>query len=128
MAPRYEFVDEWDVHAPIDAVFAALSDATTYPRWWRPVYISVESETPSGEGNVSEQHFKGKLPYTLRQTSTITRYEPPTRFDVDVVGDLTGHGTWILADRDGVVHVRFDRLASLLLAEPGGRGRRGHAG
>jgi hypothetical protein len=108
MAPRYEFVDEWDVRAPIDAVFAALSDATTYPQWWRPVYISVDTDTPSGLGNVSEQRFKGKLPYKLRQTSTITRYEPPTRFEVDVVGDLTGHGTWILDARDAVVRVRFE--------------------
>jgi hypothetical protein len=109
MAPRYEFVDEWDVRAPIDAVFAALSDATTYPRWWQPVYISVTSDSPSGLGNISEQHFKGKLPYTLRQTSKITRYEPPNRFDVDVVGDLTGRGKWLLeAGEAGVVRVRFE--------------------
>ena len=37
----YLFVDEWDVAAPIEAVFDALADARTYPEWWRPVYLSV---------------------------------------------------------------------------------------
>jgi hypothetical protein len=31
---EYVFVDEWDVSAPVDAVFKAVSDATTYPQWW----------------------------------------------------------------------------------------------
>src|SRR4051794_2215726 len=39
---EYLFVDEWDVAAPREAVFEALSDARTYPQWWRPVYIDVD--------------------------------------------------------------------------------------
>ena len=34
------------------------------------------------------QHFKGRLPYHLRTTSTITLYERPTVVGADVVGDL----------------------------------------
>ena len=45
MAP-YLFVDEWDVAAPPEAVFDALADTRTYPRWWRPVYLDVESAGP----------------------------------------------------------------------------------
>jgi uncharacterized protein YndB with AHSA1/START domain len=108
MAAAYVFVDEWDVAAPREAVFDALADGSTYPEWWRPVYLSVESEGPPAVGQVSRQHFKGRLPYTLRTTSTVSAFDRPNRFEVDVVGDLTGHGTWTLTEAGAGTHVRFD--------------------
>ncbi len=65
MAREYVFVDEWDVDAPIDAVFDALADARTYPEWWKPVYFGVGGEGEPGVGQVTRHFFKGKLPYTL---------------------------------------------------------------
>ena len=48
-------------------------------------------------------------PYKLRTTSTIGRYDPPSGFEVDVVGDLRGHGTWTLTEvPGGGTHVHFD--------------------
>lgn len=44
MVAEYVFIDEWDVNAPIEAVFTALADARTYPEWWKPVYLDVEAE------------------------------------------------------------------------------------
>jgi hypothetical protein len=108
MASEYVFIDEWDVVAPQEAVFEALADASTYPQWWKPVYISVETDGPPEVGRISKQHFKGQLPYTLRTTSEIVRYEPPSEFEVSVVGDLTGKGIWTLTPRDGKVHIHFD--------------------
>jgi uncharacterized protein YndB with AHSA1/START domain len=105
---EYVFIDEWDVDAPQDAVFEALADARTYPRWWRPVYIDVDADCPPRVGCVSQQEFKGRLPYHLKTRSEIVRYEPPDVFEVSVVGDLTGRGVWTLTPRDGLVHVRFD--------------------
>jgi hypothetical protein len=97
------------VDAPQEAVFDALADAGTYPRWWKPVYIDVEVDGPPEVGRTSEQHFKGRLPYTLRTTSEIVRYEPPDEFEVSVVGDLTGRGVWRLTQAPGgPVHIRFD--------------------
>ena len=52
--------------------------------------------------------FKGRLPYHLRTSSTITRYERPTVVGADVVGDLTGRGLWTLTPRAGGTDVRFD--------------------
>jgi uncharacterized protein YndB with AHSA1/START domain/mannose-6-phosphate isomerase-like protein (cupin superfamily) len=105
---EYLFVDEWDVAAPPHAVFAALADARTYPRWWTPVYIDVDADGPPALGEVSRQHFKGRLPYHLRTQSTITRLEPPRVVEGDVVGDLRGRGTWTLTPIAGGTHVRFD--------------------
>jgi uncharacterized protein YndB with AHSA1/START domain len=108
MSREYTFLDEWDVSAPIEAVHAALADSRTYPRWWRPVYLSVEAEGLPREGLVARHEFKGRLPYTLRTSWEITRYQPPDRLDVAVEGDLTGRGIWQLSERDGGVHVSFD--------------------
>ena len=108
MAAGYVFVDEWDVAAPREAVFDALADGSTYPEWWRPVYLSVDSEGPPEVGRVSRQHFKGRLPYTLKTRSTLTALDRPSRIEVDVVGDLSGHGIWTLTEKGEGTHVRFD--------------------
>jgi uncharacterized protein YndB with AHSA1/START domain len=108
VAREYAFVDEWDVAAPREPVFEALADARTYPEWWRPVYISTDADGPPAVGVESRQHFKGRLPYTLKTRSRIVALDPPSRIEADVVGDLRGKGIWTLTERDGGTHVRFD--------------------
>jgi mannose-6-phosphate isomerase-like protein (cupin superfamily) len=106
---EYVFVDEWDVAAPLEAVHAAVGDASTYPEWWRPTYISVRTEGEPGVGQVNRHHFRGPLPYTLNATTTTTRHEPPGLVETAVDGDLRGTGIWTLTPaRDGGTHVRFD--------------------
>jgi mannose-6-phosphate isomerase-like protein (cupin superfamily)/uncharacterized protein YndB with AHSA1/START domain len=107
-ADEYVFIDEWHVDAPPEPVFDAIADATTYPEWWKPVYIDTTTDGPPGVGRTSKQHFKGRLPYHLHTSSTITRYERPTTVGADVVGDLRGRGLWTLTPRDGGTDVRFD--------------------
>lgn len=108
MAAEYVFIDEWDINAPIEAVFNALADARTYPEWWKPVYLEVETTGPPVVGRISMQRFKGRLPYHLHTTSEIIRLEPPREFEVKVKGDLSGRGVWTLTPRDDHVHIRFD--------------------
>jgi uncharacterized protein YndB with AHSA1/START domain len=108
MAGEYLFVDEWDVDAPQERVFDALADARTYPDWWTPIYKEVRSDGPPEVGRASTQRFSAKLPYTLETVSTIASMDRPGGFEVEVVGDLRGHGKWTLTPRDGKVHVRFD--------------------
>jgi uncharacterized protein YndB with AHSA1/START domain len=108
MAREYVFIDEWDVAAPQEAVFDALADPRTYPEWWRPVYLAVDADGPPAPGRVSHQEFKGRLPYHLKTRSEIVRIDPPSQFEVRVVGDLSGRGVWTLTPTAGGVHVRFD--------------------
>jgi uncharacterized protein YndB with AHSA1/START domain/mannose-6-phosphate isomerase-like protein (cupin superfamily) len=106
---EYVFVDEWDADAPIEAVFDTLADGRTYPEWWTPVYVDVEADGPAHVGGVSRQHFKGRLPYHLRTTSTIVALDRPHRLEADVEGDLRGKGVWTLTPlASGGTHVRFD--------------------
>jgi uncharacterized protein YndB with AHSA1/START domain len=111
--PRpYVFVDQWEVAAPPEAVFDAIADAIadarSYPQWWRPVYLEVESDGPPELGKESRQHFKGRLPYHLRTRSVIVALDPPRTITADVDGDLRGRGTWTLTPTPRGTHVRFD--------------------
>jgi mannose-6-phosphate isomerase-like protein (cupin superfamily)/uncharacterized protein YndB with AHSA1/START domain len=107
-AREYVFVDEWDVAAPPDSVFAAISDARRYPTWWKPVYLDVEADGEPAVGKESRQHFKGRLPYHLHTRSRITRLEPPHVIGAEVDGDLSGTGLWTLTETETGTHVRFD--------------------
>jgi quercetin dioxygenase-like cupin family protein/uncharacterized protein YndB with AHSA1/START domain len=107
-ARPYVFVDEWEVAAPREAVFDAIADARSYPDWWRPVYLDVESDGAPEVGKESRQHFKGRLPYHLRTRSVITELDPPRTITADVDGDLRGRGTWTLTPIATGTHVRFD--------------------
>ena len=106
---EYVFVDEWDVAAPREAVFAAIADARTYPEWWKPVYIEVDADGEPALGKESRQHFKGRLPYHLHTRSRIVALDAPHVIEGEVDGDLRGHGRWTLTDAPGGgTHVRFD--------------------
>ena len=108
MPAEYVFIDEWDVHAPAERIFMALADARTYPQWWTPTYRQVSADGPPEVGRASDQRFKGKLPYTLSTVSTVVALDPPRSLEVEVHGDLRGHGTWTLTPTASGVHVRFD--------------------
>jgi uncharacterized protein YndB with AHSA1/START domain/mannose-6-phosphate isomerase-like protein (cupin superfamily) len=104
----YVFVDEWDVAAPPEAVFAAIADARTYPEWWRPVYLDVDADGPAELGKESRQHFKGRLPYHLHTRSRVVALDAPRTVTADVDGDLRGRGTWTLTPTAAGTHVRFN--------------------
>ena len=103
MAAEYVFVDEWDVAAPPEAVFDAIADARSYPLWWSPVYIDVESDGPPELGKESRQHFKGRLPYHVRTRSVISELEPPHTIAADAQGNVYvgDRGNWRIQVFDG---------------------------
>ena len=90
--------------APRDDVFDTLADGSTYPAWWKPVYIDV-----THDGEYTLQHFKGRLPYHLHTRTRTTHSERPHRLQGETDGDLRGTGIWTLTENaDGSTHVRFD--------------------
>ena len=102
--PEYTFVDQWHVQAPIEDVYDALADGTTYPQWWKPVYIDVRED-----GEHTHQHFKGRLPYHLHTRTRTVRAHRPYLIEGETDGDLRGRGVWTLKeDAGGGTHVTFD--------------------
>ncbi len=100
---EYVFSDEWDVQAPPEDVFDTLADGSTYPRWWKPVYLDVRTD-----GEYTHQHFKGRLPYHLRTRTRTTHSERPYTLQGETDGDLRGTGLWTLTRTETGTHVRFD--------------------
>jgi hypothetical protein len=112
MASAYVFLDEWDVDAPQEQVFDALADGRTYPNWWTPTYLAVETDGPPELGRVAHQRFKGTLPYVLATTTRLTRINRPnfgrsrSRRRSSGKRDVDPHLTW----RQGTRSVRFSRV------------------
>jgi quercetin dioxygenase-like cupin family protein len=100
---EYAFVDEWEVGADPETVYDILADGTTYPAWWRPVYIAVEHQ-----GEYTLQHFKGRLPYHLHTRTRTVEAQRPHRIHGETDGDLRGTGIWTLTPTATGTHVRFD--------------------
>jgi uncharacterized protein YndB with AHSA1/START domain len=108
VASEHVFVDEWDVAAPPDAVFAAVADGRTYPEWWRPVYLLVDGDDAPAVGASWRHLFRGRLRKKLRLTTRVASYEPPRRLELEIGGDLHGRGLWTFTPRDGGTHVRWE--------------------
>jgi uncharacterized protein YndB with AHSA1/START domain len=74
------------VDKPIAEVFAYLADGKNEPAW-RPgvTDVSHDPETGTGVGATFKQTMKGPGGRAIPGDYRITRYEPPTRLDFDVI-------------------------------------------
>ncbi len=99
---RYEFVDRWQIWAPIDQVFHYVADPRTYPKWW-PVYARVESlpgPEPPTPGARARLVVKSGLGYRLRLLVEISESIPPRYLLTRTQGQLDGTGRWEFEQRD----------------------------
>lgn len=79
-----------------------------YPKWW-PCIVAYRLLTPgiTGVGARAERAVRGRLPYTLRYTTTVTKSEPPAELVYDASGDLAGRGRFVLTPTDDGTAVVF---------------------
>jgi len=110
----YRFVTEWQVSAPIDAVWEVLTHPDDWPTWWKGVEkVAKLDPDPAIEGSVDQvgerrrYTWKSRLPYRLVFDMTLTRSERPYLLEGHATGELEGIGTWTLAERDGGTRVRY---------------------
>jgi uncharacterized protein YndB with AHSA1/START domain len=104
-----EYVTEARVAAPPDAVWAALTDVESWPRWW-PFVRNVESLRPgdaSGVGAVRRLHWSTRLPYRFALVVECVEARAPLRLTARSVGDLNGVGRWELSAVPGGTLVRY---------------------
>lgn len=104
----YSFVTHWRFDAPIAAVWHELDDAASYPQWW-PSIVAYQDLTPAihGLGARAERVVRGRLPYDLRYTTTVTCYDPPREIAYDSIGDLKGSGRFVLHEEHDQTQVVF---------------------
>lgn len=101
MTEMYHFTTRWFFRAPAERVW---EEEVATDEWKQ---AAARSNGTVGVGTLVENEVKGDLPYTLRFTTEVTRYEPPFIAEVKSTGDLVGTGKWILEPRDGGTAVTF---------------------
>lgn len=80
----YGLTYTWRIEGPIDLVFYYLGHATTFPDWWKPVFL--ESHSDSKEpfvGAKATVRVKSILPYVLDWDLVVSRLEPPHLIELD---------------------------------------------
>ena len=144
----FELGTRWCFDAPLDAVWRAVADGDTWPRWW-PGVDSQTLDPGDARGLGARRRYvcRSALPLRLCFVTQVTRIEPQQLIEGQVEGDLLGVGRCRLTQDQGRTIVRFDwhvrttgrwlnRLAPLaapvlrwnhdLLMQAGGRGLARH--
>jgi hypothetical protein len=115
----YHFITQWTAPgAPLEEVFAVISDVEALPRWWPAVYLAVTPVPGTGDadgiGRAFDLYTKGWLPYTLRWRLTVQEVHPPFGSTIGASGDFEGRGIWSFRQTADGVEITFDWM---LLAE-----------
>jgi carbon monoxide dehydrogenase subunit G len=105
----YHYVSTWQLQAPIERVWTAISDLEQATAWNTGVQ-EVQVLAP-GDG----QHLgarvryviKGRLPMRLAFEATIARVVPPRELELRAEGELAGTGRWDLDQQGDVTTARY---------------------
>ncbi len=111
----YNWVSVWDIDAPRPMVWAAISRAEDWPRWW-PFVDSVELLRPGdadGAGAMCHLVWRTRLPYRIRLEVETVDVKPEHSLWVRAQGDAAGEGTWKLTDAGGGTRVEYEWRISL---------------
>ena len=105
----YHYVSTWQLQAPIERVWAAISDLDQLPGWY-PAVNQVQTLAPGGDQGVGARvryGIKGRLPMRLAFEATITRVDPPRELELRAEGELAGTGRWLLDQHGDTTTVRY---------------------
>jgi hypothetical protein len=108
--PYFEFVTDWSVEGTLAMVNCILKDVESFPRWWRPVYISarmVEPGESDGVGRRVQFTTRGFLPYVLHWDLRVVQSHEPYGFTFASSGDLAGLGAWKLRQDQNRVRLQL---------------------
>ena len=109
MAADYHYVSTWQLQAPIDRVWAALSDLEQLPAWY-PAVHQVQILAPGDDQGVGARVryvLKGRLPMRLAFEASIARVDPPRELELRAEGDLAGTGRWLLDQQGEITTARY---------------------
>lgn len=93
--PDFSLKTNWIIPAPVEKVWLCLVDTESWPSWWSYV-ASVEENSAgkvSGINNVRRYHWRTSLPYHLLLDLRVIQIQPCNYVEVEVTGDLIGHGS-----------------------------------
>ena len=107
---EYNFVTIWKIEAPLQDVWDVICDLENLPDWWKAVVrVKVlDREDSNGVGFLTEQTWKGVLPYKLSFISKTIAVDDFKSIELVASGDLDGRGKWTFNEEEGIVTVRYN--------------------
>ncbi len=108
---EYHFVTEWEIEAPIEAVWGVIADSLRWPHWWRGVVdvLDVSAGDERGIGSVRRYTWRSRLPYNLVFDMRTTVVDRPRALEGVASGELAGAGRWRFESRGPTTtYVRYE--------------------
>ncbi len=108
-ATHFDLHSHWRIDAPVERVWAALTDTTTWPRWWpyvRRVHTLREGDA-CGLGAIRRIDWATRLPYAIVIDVEAVESVRLQRLRGRARGQLEGEGTWLLRARGAHTDVTY---------------------
>lgn len=108
-ATHFELVSHWRIDAPVERVWAALTDTGTWPAWW-PYVRRVQTLREGGAdglGAVRRIEWGTRLPYRIVIEVEAVESLPRQRLKGRSRGQLEGEGLWLLRPAAGQTLVSY---------------------
>ena len=106
----FSLITDWELEAPIEQVWAALTTPEQWPTWW-PAVIAVktlEAGDAEGIGAYREMTWRTALPYRLAFNMRTVRVVKHELIEGVADGNLEGCGRWTLSARGPTTVVRYE--------------------
>jgi hypothetical protein len=105
----YSFLSIWELEAPIEDVWAVISQPDGYADWFP--YVAESTELTKGDENgvgaESRSLWRTALPYGFVIDTRSVRVERPRLLELAASGELAGTGRWELSQDGPVTQVRY---------------------
>ena len=106
----YNFVTVWKIEAPLQQVWDTIYNIEELPSWWKAVVSTqvLDQGDVNGVNLLSEQTWKGLLPYKLSLISKTTAVDHLKSIELVASGDVEGRGKWTFTEEAGIVTAQYN--------------------
>lgn len=106
---HFDLVSHWRLHAPVERVWAELSDPAGWPVWWPHVrrVQTLRQGDADGVGSVRRIDWSTRLPYNIVIDVEAVELVRHQQIRGRSRGQLDGEGLWLLRAGDGLTDVTY---------------------
>jgi hypothetical protein len=107
--PRYRFITDIAIRAPIGAVYGAIAEPEGWlDRWPDAIQVQrVAAGDGDGLGASFDATVRAPMGYRLSAVITTVGVDRPHELQMTSTGDLEGQGAWLLGQQDDTTNVVF---------------------
>ena len=106
---HFDLVSHWRLHAPVEQVWAVLTDPESWPLWWPDVrkVQTLREGRCDGVGSLRRIDWSTRLPYTIVIEVEVVESVRHQRLRGRSRGQLDGEGLWLLRQEGGFTDVTY---------------------